>query len=79
MSVPGAIIRNMPGDLVPLPARVSPPAPGAGLAAVAAELVGRVRAELPTVGEMGEREQLLVAAWLTGLRSAHRPAPMPGT
>jgi len=29
-----------------------------------------VRAELPAVGELGEREQVLVAAWLTGLRSA---------
>jgi integrase/recombinase XerD len=60
----------MPGDLEPLPAPVSPAAPGAGPAAVAAELLGRVRAELPAVGSLGEREQLLVAAWLTGLRSA---------
>ena len=37
---------------------------------LAAELLGRVRAELPVVGELGEREQVLVAAWLTGLRSA---------
>jgi hypothetical protein len=28
-----------------------------------------VRAELPVVGELGEREQVLVSAWLTGLRS----------
>ena len=31
--------------------------------------IGRVRAELPIVGELGERDQVLVAAWLTGLRS----------
>ena len=37
---------------------------------LAGELLGRVRTELPTVGELGEREQVLVAAWLTGLRSA---------
>ena len=37
---------------------------------LAAELLGRVRAELPVVGELGEREQVLVSAWLTGLRSA---------
>ena len=37
---------------------------------MAAELLGRVRAELPMIGELGEREQLLVSAWLTGLRSA---------
>jgi hypothetical protein len=60
----------MPGDLEPLPARVLPAAPGAGPAAVAGELLGRVRAELPAVGELGEREQVLVAARLTGLRSA---------
>jgi hypothetical protein len=34
------------------------------------ELLGRVRAELPVIGGLGEREQVLVAAWLTGLRSA---------
>ena len=70
MSAPGATIRAMPGDLERLPAPVSAAAPGAGPAAVAAELLGRVRAELPAVGELGEREQLLVSAWLTGLRSA---------
>ncbi len=70
MSVPGATIRAMPGDLEPLPARVSAAAPGAGPAVLAAELLGRVRAELPVIGEMGEREQVLVSAWLTGLQSA---------
>ncbi len=53
----------------PLP-RVLPAGPGAGPAALAGELLGRVRAELPAVGGLGEREQVLVAAWLTGLRSA---------
>jgi Phage integrase, N-terminal SAM-like domain len=67
VSVPGAIIRAMPDGLELLPARVSSATPGAGLAA---ELLGRVRAELPVVGELGEREQVLVSAWLTGLRSA---------
>jgi integrase/recombinase XerD len=70
MSEPGATIRAMPGDLERMPARVLSAAPGAGPAAVAGELLGRVRAELPAVGELGEREQVLVAAWLTGLRSA---------
>jgi hypothetical protein len=46
------------------------PRPGAGSAVLAGELLGRVRAELPAVGELGEREQVLVSAWLTGLRSA---------
>ena len=69
MPVPAATIRAMPGNPGRLPAPVSAAAPGAGPAVVAAELLGRVRAELPTVGELGEREQVLVAAWLTGLRS----------
>src|SRR4249920_253931 len=70
MSVPGATIRAMPGDLEPLPAPVLPATPGASPAVLAAELLGRVRAELPVVGGLGEREQVLVSAWLTGLRSA---------
>ena len=37
---------------------------------MAAELVYRVRAELPVTGELGEREQVLVSALLTGMRSA---------
>src|SRR5438105_2169747 len=60
----------MPGDLEPLPARISAAAPHTGPAALAAELLGRVRVELPVIGELGERDQVLVAAWLTGLRSA---------
>jgi hypothetical protein len=70
MSVPGATTRAMPGDLEPLPALVYAAAPGAGPAAVAGELLGRIRAELPVVGELGNRDQVLMAAWLTGLRSA---------
>ena len=66
----------MAGDLERLPAPVSPAAPGAGLAA---ELVGGVRAELPVVGELGEREQVLVSAWLTGLRSARTRRAYAGT
>jgi hypothetical protein len=44
----------MPRDLERLPAPVSPAAPGAGPAAVAGELPGRARAELPA-GGLGER------------------------
>ena len=50
MSVPGAA---MPGDLEPLPTRVSAAAHATGPAALAAELPGRVRAELPVIGELG--------------------------
>ena len=60
----------MTGDLERRPAPVAEAEPGAGPVAVAAELLGRVRAELPAVAELGEREQFLVSAWLTGLRSA---------
>jgi hypothetical protein len=48
----------MPGDLEPLSALVSPAPPGAGSVAVAAELLGRVRGELPVIGELGERDQV---------------------
>jgi hypothetical protein len=43
---------------------------GAGPAAVAGGLPDRVRAELLVVGGLAERAQVLVAAWLTRLRSA---------
>jgi hypothetical protein len=57
-------------DLERLPARVPAATPGAGPAMLAAELLGRVQAELPVIVDLGERKQVLVAAWLTGLRSA---------
>jgi hypothetical protein len=60
----------MSSDPGRLPAPVSAAAPSPGPAAVADELLGRVRAELSAVGELGEREQVMVSAWLTGLRSA---------
>ena len=50
-----ATIRAMTGDLEQLAAPVFPAVPGAGPATVAAELLGRVRAELPAVGGLGER------------------------
>jgi hypothetical protein len=70
VSAPRATIRPMPGDLEPLPARISPAVSGAGPAVLAAELLARVRAELRVIGELGERDQILLAAWLTRLRSA---------
>jgi hypothetical protein len=39
-----------------VPVRVSPAAVGAGTAAVAAEPLGRVRAELPVAGELRARD-----------------------
>jgi len=54
-------------ELMPVPAARAPN--GTGPAAVAAEMLARTLAELPAVGELGEREQVLAAAWLTGLRS----------
>jgi hypothetical protein len=47
----------MPGDLEPLSARVCQ----AGPAVLVAELLGRIRPELPAVGGLGEREQVLKA------------------
>ncbi|MGW5049767.1 site-specific integrase [Actinokineospora sp. NPDC004072] len=40
-----------------------------GSAAVAGELVGRAVGEFPAVLGLAERERLLVAAWLSSLRS----------
>jgi hypothetical protein len=54
----------MPDDLERLHAAAS--APGAGPAVLAGELLGRVWAELLVVGALGDGEQVLVAAWLTG-------------
>ena len=52
------------GDLVPHTG-ARPPGP----AALADELLARTRAELPVLAGLGEREELLAAAWLTSLRS----------
>ena len=38
--------------------------------AIAAELLARTRAELPVLAGLGEREELLAAAWLASLRAA---------
>ena len=51
ISPPGVTIRAMPGDLEPLPVRVLR---AAGPAVLAAELLARIRAELPMIGELGE-------------------------
>jgi integrase/recombinase XerD len=70
MTAPDVTLSVMSSDLERLHARAPAASAGAGPAVVAAELLGRIRAELPVVGGLGEREQVLVAAWLTGLRSA---------
>ena len=62
MSAVAATISAMPGDLERVPV--------SGPAVLAAELLGRIRTELPVIGALEERDQVLVAAWLTGLRSA---------
>jgi hypothetical protein len=69
----------MPGDLEPLPARLLAAAPHTSPAVLAAELLGRVRAGLPMVGGLGEREQVPVAVWLTVLRSARTRRAYAGT
>ena len=50
MSVPGATVRAMAGDLELVPAPISATAAASGPAVLAAELLGRVRAELPVLG-----------------------------
>ncbi|MGH3219393.1 MAG: tyrosine-type recombinase/integrase, partial [Streptosporangiaceae bacterium] len=67
----------MPGDQVAAMTRAGSPATGRTPATaahpgapVAAELVARVRLELPAMAALGQREGLLAAAWLTSLRSA---------
>src|SRR5438128_12086537 len=52
------------GELVPR-AGARPPGP----TAIAAELLARTRAELPVLAGLGEREELLAAAWLARLRA----------
>jgi len=44
---------GMPGEYERLPAAASAPAPGVGPAVLAAELLGRMRAELPLIGGWG--------------------------
>jgi hypothetical protein len=63
----------MPGELEWVPATA------AGPAVLAAEVIGRMRAELPVIGGLGEREQVLVSAWLTGLWSARTRRAYVGT
>jgi hypothetical protein len=60
----------MPGDLERRPAPISAVVPGSGPAALADELVGRVRAELPVIGELGKGDQVLVEAEDPAYRSA---------
>jgi integrase/recombinase XerD len=45
------------------------PALGSPAAALADELLAHVLGELPALGGLGERDRLLAAAWLAGLRS----------
>ena len=49
-----------------VPVRVSPAAVGAGTAAVAAAPLGRVRAELPVVGELEARDPAGVTGVIAG-------------
>ena len=80
LSVPAATIRGIAGDqemvtaaatvtvggdLVPR-ASARPPGP----AVIAAELLARTRAKLPVLAGLGQREELLTAAWLASLRAA---------
>ena len=67
----GRLRQLMIGSRIP-PARI----PAIMPTVLAAELLGRVRAELSVIGGLREREQVLVSAWLTGLRVGAPGAPM---
>ena len=79
LSVPVVTIRGMAGDQETVTAAAAVTAggdlvPGAGArppgpVAIAAELLARTRAELPVLAGLGEREELLAAAWLASLRA----------
>jgi integrase/recombinase XerD len=79
LSVPAATIRGMAGEQETVTAAAAVTAGGElvpragarppGPAAVAAELLARTRAELPVLAGLGEREELLAAAWLASLRA----------
>jgi hypothetical protein len=62
-TVPAAAALTAGGELAPR-AGARPPGP-----AVAAEQVARTRAELPVLDGLGEREELLAAAWLASVRA----------
>ena len=63
-TVTAAAAVTVGSELVP-GAGARPPGP----VAVAAELLARTRAELPVLAGLGEREELLAAAWLASLRA----------
>ncbi len=80
LSVPASTIRGMAGDQETVTAAAAAAAggelvprasaPPLGPVAIAAELLARTRAELPVLAGLGEREELLAAAWLASLRAA---------
>jgi integrase/recombinase XerD len=59
-----------PAALIPAESPTAALAPGQAGSTAAAELVARVRAELPNLADLGRREELLAAAWLMSLRAA---------
>jgi integrase/recombinase XerD len=59
-----------PAALIPAESPAAVPRPVQGGPAAAGELIARVRAELPHLAGLGQREELLAAAWLVSLRSA---------
>ncbi len=79
LSVPVVTIRGMAGDQETVTAAAAVAAGGdlvpragarpLGPVAIAAELLARTRAELPVLAGLGEREELLAAAWLASLRA----------
>jgi hypothetical protein len=83
LSVPAVTIRGMAGDQETVTAAAAVAAGGdlvpragarpPGPVAIAAELLARTRAELPVLAGLGEREELLTAAWTATPPTRSRP------
>ncbi len=61
---------DRPPALIPAESPAAAPSPVPAGPAAAAELIAWVRAELPHLADLGQREELLAAAWLISLRAA---------
>ena len=89
MPVPAPTIRGMAGDQETASAAAAVTAGGelvpragarpTGPVVIAAELLAPTRGVLPVLAGLGEREELLAAAWLASLRAPAPAAPMPAT
>ena len=78
MTVPSATIRAMPGDLERLPATASATVPGAGRAAMAAELLAGCGQSSQRSASWGSGEQVLVSESESVVSSENQRLADPG-